>query len=172
VPDGLHSSSQRIIYLDFDGVLHPAGIRRHYETGELSCDDGLPLFRWLPILGNLIGAHNVSIVLSTSWVFTFGFEQTMRYLPPSIANRVVGATWVETEDSALKYQYLRQFRCDQILEDVTRRRLLKSEWLAIDDDLDAVTQSLKPQFAACLPTKGLSDPGVQACITAWLRGTV
>lgn len=161
---------QRTLYLDFDGVLHPAGIRRHYKTGELSCDDGLPLFRWLPTLEELLNGHDVSIVLSTSWVFAFGFEQTMSYLPASISERVVGATWIETEDAEKKYAYLRQFRCDQILDDVNRRNLQKHEWLAVDDDLDAVTQSLKEQFAPCIPTKGVSDLEVQACIAAWLRG--
>lgn len=160
----------RVIYLDFDGVLHPAGIRRHYLTGELSCDDGQPLFRWLPVLERLLEGQSVNIVLSTSWVFAFGFEKTMSFLTSPVAERVIGATWEASDDAAKRYGYARQFRCDQILDDANRRGLANHEWLAIDDDLDAVSGSLKAQFAQCLPTKGISDPEVQACIAGWLEG--
>lgn len=159
----------KIIYLDFDGVLHPTGIRRHHITGEVSCDDGKPLFRWLPTLERLLDGHQVEIILSTSWVFAFGFEQTMSYLPESITSRIIGATWQDTDDVARKYEYVRQYRCDQILVDAKKRGLVNSDWLAIDDDIETVSQHMREQFAPCDPTKGLSDSAVQAVISNWLR---
>lgn len=95
----------------------------------------------------------------------------MSYLPPSIAEKVIGSTWQATEDAKKKYEYAKAFRCEQIVVDATRRGLLDHEWLAIDDDLDAVSGSLRSQFAACVPTKGVSDAAVQDCIAVWLHKT-
>lgn len=158
----------KTLYLDFDGVLHPTGICRHYQTGEVSCDDGGPLFRWLPILESLLGDRQVDIVLSTSWVFAFGFERTMSYLTEAITSRVIGATWQETEDINKKYHYAGQYRCDQILDDSVRRGLLYKDWLAIDDEIETVSQHMRPQFAPCYPWKGLSDPETQNYVRRWL----
>ena len=70
-----------ILFLDFDGVLHPVG------------GDVAPL-EYAPVLVQLLAPHsNVHIVLSTSWVGTFGFDNTRAMLPLELQHRVVGATY-------------------------------------------------------------------------------
>jgi hypothetical protein len=161
--------AERVIYLDFDGVLHPVGIQRHYQTGVVSCDDGGELFRWMPMLEQLLYGHKVNIVLSTSWVTAFGFEASLARLSPPIARRVIGATWEEGRNTISKSFFVRQFRHEQIVADVARRGLDADQWLAIDDEWETIAFHLKDQFAACLPTKGISDPDIQNRVSTWLQ---
>lgn len=161
--------AQRVIYLDYDGVLHPTGILRHYQTGVVSCFDKQPLFRWMPILEALLEGQDVNIVLSTSWVTAFGFDETLARLSPKLARRVIGATWEEGRNTVTKSFFISQFRSDQIVADAAHRGLNKAQWLAIDDEWETISQHLREQFAVCTPTKGISDPDVQAAVATWLR---
>lgn len=163
------SQVDRVIYLDFDGVLHPAGIRRHYQTGELSCDDKGPLFRWLPVLESLLEGHDVRIILSTSWVSAFGFQETLTYLPESLKARIIGSTWEPGRTLVQKSFFVRQFRDEQIVADAKLRGIPIENWLAIDDDIEAVSPHLRGNFAPCDPYKGLSDPVAQAYVTCWIE---
>lgn len=161
--------SSRVIYLDFDGVLHPAGIRRHYQTGIVSNDDGGELFRWMPILEKLIADQEVSIVLSTSWVTAFDYEQALARLSPPIAQKVIGATWELGKNTISKSFFVRQFRHEQIVADAAHRGLDEARWLAIDDETETTPFHLRDQFAPCDPWKGISDPAIQAQISSWLK---
>lgn len=158
-----------VIYLDYDGVLHPTGIRRHYQTGVVSCEDGGALFRWMPILEDLLDGYDTHIVLSTSWVTAFGFEAALSQLSERLASRVIGATWEEGRGLVSKSLFVRQFRHEQIVADATHRGLSDRQWLAIDDETETLLFHLRPQFAQCSPLQGISDPEVQACIAQWLQ---
>lgn len=166
--DQIIVSPRRVIYLDYDGVLHPTGILRHYQTGVVSCFDKQPLFRWMPILEALLEGQDVDIVLSTSWVMAFGFDEALSRLSLKLARRVIGATWEEGRNTVSKAFFVSQFRSEQIVADTAHRGLDASQWLAIDDEWETVSQHLRGQFAVCVPTKGISDPEVQTVIAAWL----
>jgi hypothetical protein len=122
------------------------------------------------MLEKLLDGQKVDIVLSTSWVTAFSFSEAFSRLSPCLADRVIGATWEEGQNTEAKSFFVRQFRHDQIVADATRRGLEASQWLAVDDEWETIPQHLRDRFAACFPTKGISDPAVQAIIASWLSG--
>lgn len=76
--DEEHKKIDNILFLDFDGVLHP-GLS---ET-----------FVYLPLLENLLRQHpHVNIVISSSWRETCEFAYLKRIFSEDMRNRVVGIT--------------------------------------------------------------------------------
>lgn len=118
-----------ILYLDFDGVLHPGEVYRIRGQIVLQCD-GICLFEWAPLLAEYLEPHpDVRIVLSTSWVRVLSFSGARAWLPDALAKRVIGATW----HSAMNQAWWRGLsRYDQISRHAQRHRI--SRWLAVDDD--------------------------------------
>lgn len=76
-----------ILFLDYDGVLHPDSA--HLIRGSPVLRAEGELLMWMPILEDILEPYpDVSIVLSTSWVRVLGFSRARDYLsPPSRANR-------------------------------------------------------------------------------------
>lgn len=118
-----------ILYLDFDGVLHPGEVYRIRGQIVLQCD-GISLFEWSPLLVEYLEPHpDVRIVLSTSWVRVLSFTGARAWLPEVLAKRVIGATW----HSAMNQDWwLGLSRYDQISRHAQRHRIAR--WLAVDDD--------------------------------------
>ena len=128
-----------ILFLDYDGVLHPDAAYLIKGRPVLKCKGG-ELFMWAPMLIEALAPHpNVQIVLSTSWARQFGFYRARKWLPAELQSRVIGATWhsqmgkhQEAEhrlgstwwDEVDRYQQIRRY---------VIRAGLGSNWLAIDD---------------------------------------
>lgn len=151
-----------ILYLDFDGVLHPADVRvlpadghpRVYVRGHPT---DRPLFEHLPLLEQLLKPYpQLRIILATSWVREFGYEYALEKLTPSLQERVIGATL---------YPAPARYYCIQI--DAEERGLTR--WLALDDDLN-----MWPEAELCkvvAPTDrslGLAQPGIAEQLSAAL----
>lgn len=159
-----------VIYLDFDGVLHLDCVHNVGGHPEL----GVPgrLFQHAPILEEALGYHpEVKIVLSTSWVGTFGFEATLAHLPPKIRARVIGCTWREPQQVGMyamdRFSDLTRFQ--QILSHVTANWI--TNWLALDDlhsNSQGWPESHRKYLVLCHPDKGLGDPEVQAALNTAL----
>lgn len=82
-----------VLYLDYDGVLHPDEVYRVGDKIVLRMD-GFALFEWCSILETLLAPYpELQIVLSSSWVRVVGFDDALARLPDRIRRRVVGATW-------------------------------------------------------------------------------
>jgi hypothetical protein len=123
--------SDLILFLDYDGVLHPNEVYRYHSRGIVLECEGHDLFEYAEILAEMIASHpKVTTVLSTSWVPELGFDRARSYLPDALNQRVHGATW----HSALydKTTWFSLARYEQIAAYV-RRHALKN-WIAIDDD--------------------------------------
>jgi hypothetical protein len=91
------------------------------------------LFENIPILVRLLEPYpDLKIVLSTSWVRELGFTRAREFLPRSLQQRVIGATFHKRY--VRKEEFAQLARYDQIIADVERRR--PARWLAIDDDLE------------------------------------
>ena len=69
-----------ILFLDFDGVLHPSS----------GVDSGF-LCR-APDLEEALSGHDLRIVVSSSWRFHMEMAEILGMLPPGLAQRVLGAT--------------------------------------------------------------------------------
>lgn len=119
-----------VLYLDFDGVLHPENVIRTRKNGpQLSGYPGHTLFENLePLAAALEPYPEVVIVLSTSWVLVYRYSHTRKLLG-RLAPRVVGATY---HTDMPKDVFRDMSRGMQIEADVRRRA--PSSWLALDDD--------------------------------------
>lgn len=118
-----------VLFLDYDGVLHPDAVYRTRQ-GLVLMREGVSLFEWVRILEEALAPHpEMRIVLSTAWVRVLGFDEARGRLPEALQERVVGATWHSRMDRA-EWQALSRF--GQVLRYVQRHRV--AHWLAVDDD--------------------------------------
>jgi hypothetical protein len=120
-----------VVYLDFDGVLHPGEVWYERATRKPSLRvPGHELFESMPVFEAAIAPYpRIKVVLSTSWVQALGFEQACGFLSESLRSRVIGATYDPKSPDAWRFNRLRRY--DAIALDVARR---KPRWLALDDD--------------------------------------
>ncbi|AMV44276.1 HAD domain-containing protein [Paraburkholderia caribensis] len=143
-----------VVFLDFDGVLHPVGVPAVDE--EFRLIENPDLFVWRPILGRLLAPYPmIEIIVSSDWRRLFDDATLIRLLGP-LATRFVGV--VECYGSS---------RSDEILGDVKRRGLRR--WVALDDHPSVVAaQAGEPRFIACEPATGVSSVEVQRTLGARL----
>jgi hypothetical protein len=121
-----------IIFLDFDGVLHPDQAYMTRNGVVLRCD-GHNLFEHADLLADLLEPYpHIEIVLSTSWVFGMGFDIAKKRLPERLQKRIIGATYHSHLEE--KFFWQQWTRHEQIDRYVTRNHLTK--WIAIDNDDD------------------------------------
>lgn len=154
-----------ILFLDFDGVLHPnEAYRRRNERIVLKAD-GHNLFEHTELLAGILEPHaRVKIVLSTSWVPTLSFVRAKEYLPPALQMRIVGATW----HSAMDKQWWNSLsRYQEINAYVTRHRLC--DWIAIDDDDIGWPDGQRHRLVHTNEWLGLGDTGAQQQLSVWLE---
>lgn len=156
-----------VLYVDFDGVLHPddvwRGRGRGIYLGEQAA--GHQLFEGASLLISALAPYaHVRVVLSTSWVRVLGFSKTLAYLPDALKERVIGATY---HSAMPKEWFSRLPRGEQVLGDVNRRQ--PKRWVAIDDALEGWTPESMPHFVASNSVSGLLDPTVQNALHSRLR---
>ena len=158
-----------ILYLDFDGVLHRDAVYR--QPGRGIYIRGGELFEWGHFLEELVRPFpDLRIVLSTSWVRELGYDRARSYLPPMLAERVIGATFhrrIHGPTRELRWHWAQMPRGQQIAEDVSRRR--PRAWFAIDDATDEFTPEQSAFLVHCQSESGLSDPAVRAEFSAMLQ---
>lgn len=162
---GVKKTEQKILYLDFDGVLHDEAVYFHPRRGIYIETEDRTLFEWMPILENLLSPYpDVSIVLSTSWVRARDYEFARKQLSPSLQARVIGATFHSRVMQ--KEEFARKSRGEQIAEDVARRA--PDFWFALDDEYLDWPKSSINNLIRTHGEKGISDPAVQASIRRML----
>lgn len=150
-----------ILYLDFDGVLHPADVRVTEEEPERARvyiggrPSDHPLFEHAPLLESLLEPYpEVRIVLATMWARAMGLEFAAKQLPAGLWSRVIDTVW---RGSLLEYPP--GFRYDVIQIDAESRGL--TEWLALDDDTNYwPADQLYRLVATTHYFDALAEPGV------------
>jgi hypothetical protein len=129
-PGNHDPSALELLWLDFDGVLHPCPLP---ETKRDSGRYEAELFQSADVLAEMLRPYPaVRLVLSTSWVLSYGLDRTRKLLPNELAQRVIGATF--DEKSMDRYEFGEMPRHEQIIRDVAKRQPIR--WLALDDDAD------------------------------------
>jgi len=106
---------RKIIFLDFDGVLHP---------------DGIGKFSQLPILEHFLSAMpEAEVVVSSTWREDHTLEQLRGFFSPALQNRITGVT------PSLEDGYEIGGRQKEILSYLTAENLSNknSSWVALDD---------------------------------------
>ena len=154
-----------ILFLDFDGVLHPNDVYLVDEQPVMGNTEGHEghdsLLCFAPLLAEALqNRPDVKIVLSTSWVPYLGFDRAQSYLPATLQARVIGSTWLDRSEymrsgwmKLMRYcrihQYLEQFGVD--------------EWCALDDDANGWPDDLKHRLIWCEDDyRGITDERVHA----------
>lgn len=130
----MQAGGHHLLYLDFDGVLHPSDVYRVPGVGPSLAGGyasrGHRLFEHAPQLVGLLKPYpHVRIVLSTNWVYVLGYDRTREHLPQELRERVIGATY---HSRMPPDAYELSSRGQQVWADVQRR--LPSAWLSLDDD--------------------------------------
>lgn len=139
----------RIVSVDFDGVLHPTE-----ASDELV---RVPHFGWLLHLERLLAPHpHVQILVHSTWRHRFDTEELRLLLGDRLGPRVVAATpagddrwaaiqtWVAAQPASL-------------------------DLLILDDARGECPETMRHPLVVCDPSRGLSEPKVQAAIRQWLE---
>ncbi len=150
-------SGGKVLYLDYDGVLHHENCLWHPRKGVyLDAPPGFTLFQHAPLLDELLRPYaDVLIVLSTSWVRTYGVTRSAKFLPEGLRQRVVGATFHSRMD---KYRFQNLPRGQQVYEDFLRRK--PANVVAIDDLNEGWEGSFGDHLVLTHPAHGISEPSV------------
>ena len=152
-----------ILFLDFDGVLHPDQAYMHPTRGVVLKTANLPpeydhldLFCFLPGLLTVLDEFpEVHIVLSTSWVKVLGLEVTKDWLPSAMKDRIIGSTY----DCAQTPNWQQASRYWQIVDCINRMKLA-GPWLAIDDDAQGWPDAERHHLVRTDEIDGLNAPGI------------
>lgn len=148
-----------VLYLDFDGVLHPDDVYRIRGRIVLQ-HDGMSLFEWAPLLAQHLEPYpDTRIILSTSWVRVLSFNEARAWLPDTLGSRVIGATWHSAMD---QFWWHNLSRYQQISLHAKRHRI--SRWLAIDDDTEGWPDGSRGQLVHTDPMLGIATPDTRALL--------
>lgn len=152
-----------IIFLEYDGVLHPDAIVRESRQVVLK-REGYVLFEWAPLLEDALAHHpDIRIVLSTNWVRLLSYDEAKKQLPASLQERIVGTIYPSkpVECPYGKWAGLDPFsqmsRYMQVMSYVHRHDI--KYWLAIDDDFLAWTNDELHHLVITDWEFGLAEPG-------------
>lgn len=162
--------TEMIVFLDYDGVLHPDAVYRRL-SGQIELRAPGELFMWAPILIEALAPYpDLCIVLSTSWVRELGFRRALGFLPDVIADRVIGATWHSAMSTATDgiIVWDQQSRYDQISAHLTRQSV-PLPWLAIDDDAAGWPSDRYQNLVHTDPMLGLSSTESQMRLKEQLK---
>lgn len=156
----------RILYLDFDGVLHHERVYYEPERGFfIHAGPQFSLFQHAELLSDLLRPYpDVKIVLSTAWVRQLGAEGAVSQLPLELRTRVIGST----SDHCLNEDDFWQMpRGQQVSQDVLART--PTHFLAVDDSEDGWPPALKDCLVVADSVLGISEPQVLELLKQRLR---
>jgi hypothetical protein len=114
-----------ILFLDFDGVLHPRPVTG--RSGETN------LFSSLHLVENVLReVPDVEVVISSSWRERHSLEEMREYFSENLRERVIDLTPLPADVACYPTlsDYARHAEC---LTWLARRRPAETLWLAIDD---------------------------------------
>lgn len=153
-----------VLYLDYDGVLHHENVHWDPRRGAYAGPPGFQLFEHAELLEKLLAPYPaVRIVLSTSWVRTYGCSGSAKRLPLGLRDRVVGATF---HSKMSEPDFVAKPRGLQVTEDVMRRR--PSAWMALDDVDEGWPGSVRSNVVLTDERLGIASPGIEEAIRAQL----
>ena len=152
----------QLLFLDFDGVLHPDAVYLTSRGVELRAAGNL--FMWAPYLVEALAPHqDVQIVLSTSWARNLGFQRARAALPIELQPRVIGATWHSAMGRGWPdfIAWDDQTRYEQIQAYLSRLSA-PARWIAVDDDAQGWAAADRELLIQTDPNLGLSAPETRA----------
>jgi hypothetical protein len=115
-----------IIFLDFDGVLHPTSPRK-----VLSAEENQPFSYLSRLEGVLRDFPEPQIVIASSWRINRPWANVISAFSLDITARIIGATPVLIQKEP---PYRRHPRYEEILDFLNNKNLSAAQWIALDDD--------------------------------------
>jgi len=136
--------STAVLFLDFDGVLHPVG-------------GGSSQFTRLPLLEALLrepGLAHVRIVISSTWRDMHSLKRLQQFFSPDLRERVIGVTPVPDEYSSdhERYEEIRAW-LDENGE--------VAAWAALDDDVDGFPPHRRERVVFTDPLEGVGPEDLE-----------
>lgn len=154
-----------LLFLDFDGVLHPSSVFLRNGRPRLENGGGGELFMWAPLLESALEGHPVRIVISSNWPRYRGFSRARDALPEGLRRLVIGST--HHSDRDFRAWYDTATRYEQISRYLARAQV--TDWLAIDDlhegdELDDWPLAERHRLILTNPHLGISDGATAAAL--------
>ena len=151
---------RKVLFLDFDGVLHPLSSLIGFEM-RMKREDAISLgrlFRWAWILEELLVDSNVEIFVHSSWRQFLKEPELLQHLGP-VAHRFRGCTELGVG------------RWEGIQRLVQELNLLPDEWIVLDDRQSEFPENRPPQLILCDSNLGVWDEHVREKIISWLTSS-
>ncbi len=137
-----------IIFLDFDGVLHPWEPKTQLNEKQM--------FSSKPLLENTLRSFpNVEIVITSSWRQKYPLEKLRRLFSPEFAQRIIGVTPPTRRDE--RGRYPNGCRGQEILQWLYQNHRNVDQWIALDDLEWMFEPSLRSHLVLCDSSTGLTD---------------
>ena len=137
---------RRLLFLDFDGVLHPTSVT-----------ESKPLFCREHVLQATLAGTDCEIVISSSWRHHHIPQELLARLSPAIRVRVVGFTGNAHIGKWPRYQEIKNYLMDNG----------NPSWRALDDSRNEFPPGCA-QLLWCNPNRGIEGPQVTA-LNKWLQ---
>ena len=158
-----------IIFLDYEGVLHPEEVYLTKDQDAVErCCEGHKLFEHAQLLTDLLEPYpHIRIVLSTVWVFAFGFAKTRAPLPEKLQAKIKGSTWHSPMEDQERKKWRFYNRYDQIDKYVKRHCL--TDWIAIETDDCDWPDSKRDRLVLTNGLGGIGDMSAQKELIAKIQ---
>ena len=138
----------KILFLDFDGVLHPL----NSEKENLFCK--------VHYLEKALEGASCKIVITSNWRLTYSTQKMRKLLPRKIGKLVIGATDAINEINHKRYVEIENYLSTHINSN-------SIDWRAIDDSHQDFPTDCK-NLICCNPILGMgSEEQIQ--IAKWLK---
>jgi hypothetical protein len=146
-------AARPIVFLDFDGVLHPANyLNFNTINGELVLANDAR-FCWAEDLWKLIRKFNCHLVIHSSWRNSYTLDQLRDQLPTELGKRVVAVTAGDN-------------RHQSILGYVEKSGV--ESYIILDDAADEFPSECL-ELLLCKDNMGISSPEIQNKLTQFLE---
>jgi hypothetical protein len=141
-----------LLFLDFDGVLHPV----HSDSSKYLCR--LPLLE-----ATLRSAPPVDIVISSTWQEVYTIKALSDRFSPDVGTRIVGGTLAADPDREEETRY------DQIRRFLRWKSWTTRSWLALDDAKHEFPERCS-QLIHCDAATGYDETAARHLLQRLLRG--
>ncbi|RQV10020.1 hypothetical protein DF047_10550 [Burkholderia cenocepacia] len=146
-----------LIYLNFDGVLHPNHLQYRYRHSPELLWPSHTAFEYAPALENAFeDCPDATVVLNTWWTYYLTVEACLQLLPASIRPRVVGTTLV----GGIREEPLP----NRVREAERHIGVPTNELLVLDNSSARYGESLLPQLLLVNEETGLSCPSAMRAL--------
>ena len=135
--------SNKFLFLDFDGVLHPT-------------THGSVLLSQLPLLESALESCDYTMVISSSWRFHMEIDALKNHFSPALQNKIMGITGEAYIGAYARFHEIHAYVLQHGVKD----------WRALDDSYWEFPQDCS-QLIRCNPNTGLTQREVKI-LSEWL----